>query len=84
MKVATTILLPPLATADEEKFGNIAMELGGTSEDNSKKGQGRGGRAEWTCPPAFERDQGGTPRARDSDDSLVDDTKPPPWEPPNE
>lgn len=63
LSIEATGLLPlPPATAEEDNLGNIAMELSGASEMPSIKGGGRGGPAEWSCLPEFERSQGGTPR----------------------
>lgn len=80
---AAAILPPSSATAEEDDFRNIAMELGGTREDKPTKGQqGRGGRAEWTCSPEFELDQGGNPRQRPpKPGEVIDDMQPPEWSP---
>lgn len=80
---AATILPPSSATAEEDNFRNIAMELGETSEDKPMTGQqGRGRRAEWTCSPQFELDHGGSPRERPPKlGEVIDDMQPPKWSP---
>ena len=78
---AAGILPSPSVTVEENNSQYTAMDLGETAEDKPKEGRGRGGRADWTCSPEFERFHGGTPRDRQRPNAEVDNMEPPEYEP---